>query len=152
MSWSICCVGTDGDVIEALCQLVRAIRGKHWERYNSMLPSPPKGSACKRLNLFLKWLVRRDAVDPGGWTCIDSSRLLIPLDTHMFRIGTAFGMTIRKQANLLTAREITNGFSTIAPDDPTKYDFALTRLGMEHGAGVVDHLARLLSRSEEIYA
>jgi len=131
---------SDSDVIPALCRFVQAIRGADNGNYNSMLPSPPKGSACKRLNLFLKWMVRRDRVDPGGWTCVDSSKLIIPLDTHMFRIGTAFGMTTRKQANLVTAREITDAFRAISPDDPTKYDFALTRLGMEHGVGVVDHL------------
>jgi len=131
---------SDSDVIPALCRFVQTIRGADNGNYNSMLPSPPKGSACKRLNLFLKWMVRRDRVDPGGWTCIDSSKLIIPLDTHMFRIGTAFGMTTRKQANLVTAREITDAFRAISPDDPTKYDFALTRLGMEHGVGVVDHL------------
>lgn len=131
---------SDDDVIPALCRFVQTIRGTDNGNYNSMLPSPPKGSACKRLNLFLKWMVRRDRVDPGGWTCVDSSKLIIPLDTHMFRIGTAFGMTSRKQANLVTAREITDAFRTIAPSDPTKYDFALTRLGMEHGTGVADYL------------
>lgn len=97
---------------------------------SSLVPSPACGSACKRLNLYLRWMIRRDDVDPGGWDSVPASALVVPLDTHMHRICTALGFTQRKQADLRTAVEITDAFRTISPDDPVKYDFALTRLGI----------------------
>jgi len=95
-----------------------------------LIPDPEKGSACKRLNLFLRWMVRKDNVDPGGWDQISASKLIIPLDTHMFKIARCFGFTKRNQANLNTAIEITEAFAKISPDDPVKYDFSLTRFGI----------------------
>ncbi len=116
--------------LPALTAFVDALRACEPGSRNYLLPSPADGSACKRLNLFLRWMVRRDAVDPGGWTCISPSKLVIPLDTHMHRIALQLGLTRRKQADLRTALEITDAFRKIAPDDPVRYDFALTRLGM----------------------
>jgi len=136
----------DDDVIPSLGKFVDIVVAENGSCYSSLLPCPPKGSACKRLNLFLKWMVRKDKVDPGGWSAVDSSKLVVPLDTHMYRIGSAFGMTERKQANLKTAREITGGFRKVAPEDPTKYDFALTRIGMKHGARVAEYLKQYSSR------
>jgi uncharacterized protein (TIGR02757 family) len=91
---------------------------------------PERGSAGKRLNLFLRWMVRKDSVDPGGWEKVSPSKLIIPLDVHIHRLGAAMGFTRKKQANLKTALEITDCFKKICPDDPVKYDFALTRLGI----------------------
>ena len=95
-----------------------------------LVPSPGKGSACKRLNLFLRWMVRCDDVDPGGWKGIPPAMLLVPLDVHMHRVARSMHMTRRKQANMKTVLEITEGFRVIAPSDPVKYDFCLTRLGI----------------------
>jgi len=106
-----------------------------------LLPDPSKRSACKRLNLMLRWLVRRDAVDPGGWERLAPSKLVIPVDVHMHRAGLAFGFTSRKQAGLATALEITAGFRRISPDDPVKYDFSLTRLGIRADADLDAFLA-----------
>lgn len=97
-----------------------------------LLPLPQRGSACKRLNLFLRWMVRSDAVDPGGWSKIPSSKLIIPLDTHMHRIGNRLGFSTRKQADQRTALEITDAFRELIPDDPVKYDFVLTRIGISY--------------------
>jgi uncharacterized protein (TIGR02757 family) len=94
-----------------------------------LIPFPQKGSACKKFNLFLRWMVRSDDVDPGGWD-LPTSKLLIPLDTHMMRFATDMGMTKRKQANLKTVIEVTEKFREINPTDPIKYDFALTRYGI----------------------
>jgi uncharacterized protein (TIGR02757 family) len=94
------------------------------------LPDPTRGSACKRLHLFLRWMVRRDAVDPGGWDAVPPSKLIVPLDTHMHRLSLELGLTDRRQANGRTALEITDAFRSFSPDDPVKYDFALTRLGI----------------------
>ncbi|HDY65288.1 MAG TPA: TIGR02757 family protein [Phycisphaerae bacterium] len=94
------------------------------------VPDPLRNSACKRLNLMLRWLVRQDEVDPGGWTCVGAEKLIVPLDTHMHKIGLAMGATRRKSADMRTALEITGEFRRISPNDPVKYDFALTRLGI----------------------
>ena len=96
----------------------------------SLLSSPADGSACKRLNLFLRWMVRSDKVDPGPWQSVSRSKLVVPLDTHLFRIARALRLTARRQANLKTAMEITRGFERYSPRDPVRYDFCLTRLGI----------------------
>ena len=75
-------------------------------------------------------LVRHDAVDPGGWQGVPASLLIVPLDTHMFRIARGLGLTQRGQADLKCALEITAGFRALRPDDPVRYDFSLTRLGL----------------------
>lgn len=97
-----------------------------------LIPLPERGSACKRLNLFLRWMVRKDDVDMGGWEDVSPSKLIVPLDTHMHRICLSLGFTARKQADMRTALEITDSFSALIPDDPVKYDFALTRLGIRN--------------------
>ncbi len=96
----------------------------------SLLPSPADGSACKRLNLFLRWMARKDAVDPGPWRTVPRAKLVVPLDTHLFRIARLLGLTERKQADLKTAMEITRRFAEIRPRDPVRYDFSLTRIGI----------------------
>lgn len=101
-------------------------------RCDSLIPSPIGGSAFKRLNLYLRWMVRKDNVDPGGWTGIPRSKLIVPLDTHMYRISSGLGFTTRKQADIKTALEITQALRKLDESDPVKYDFALTRLGMNN--------------------
>jgi uncharacterized protein (TIGR02757 family) len=123
-------------ILPALTEFMEELSSGFNSRNNSLLPSPAKGSACKRLNLFLRWMVRRDDVDLGGWDDISSSKLVIPLDTHMHRICLALGFTKRKQADMKTAMEITNAFQKITPHDPVRYDFALTRLGIRRDADV----------------
>ncbi len=95
-----------------------------------LIPLPRRGSACKRMHLYLRWMVRKDDVDPGGWKGIPTAKLVIPLDTHMANIGKSLGMTKRKSADQKMAMEITDYFRTISPEDPVKYDFALTRFGI----------------------
>ena len=97
-----------------------------------LVARPEKGSACKRMNLFLRWMVRKDRVDPGGWREIPPSKLIIPLDTHMHRISQRLCLTEKKGANLNTALELTERFKEICPEDPTKYDFTLTRFGIRN--------------------
>ncbi len=95
-----------------------------------LLPRPPIGSACKRMALFLRWMVRSDGVDPGGWRGVSPADLIIPLDTHMFNISSTLGLCSMKSAGGKAAVEITRNFKDISPDDPVKYDFALTRYGI----------------------
>ncbi len=121
----------DQTLVPALNRFAREIAA--WDADKSpghLIPLPDRGSACKRLNLFLRWMVRRDGVDPGGWDTVPVSKLIVPLDTHMFKVGHAFGMTSRKRPDMRTALEVTEGFRRIEPDDPVKYDFSLTRLGI----------------------
>ena len=96
-----------------------------------IMPNPERGSACKRLFLYLRWMVRKDEVDPGCWHgMLSPSDLLFPLDTHLFSIGKALGFTLRSAPDLKAAGEITAGFKEIEPKDPVKYDFCLTRFGI----------------------
>jgi len=108
----------------------------------TLIPTPEKKSACKRLNLFLRWMVRKDEVDPGGWNKVPRSKLIVPLDTHMHRIARELGLTTRKQANLKTALEITEAFREVEPDDPVKYDFVLTRFGIRDDLGKLPPLCK----------
>lgn len=120
----------DTTVLPALTLFVRELSASTGYNLDMFLPSPEKGSACKRLNLFLRWMVRSDAVDLGGWTGIEAARLIIPLDTHMHRIGRLLGLICRKQADMRSALEMTEHFRRLTPQDPVRYDFALTRLGI----------------------
>jgi uncharacterized protein (TIGR02757 family) len=120
----------DTDITDALIAFARELKSRMSAQENSLLPCPERGSACKRLHLYLRWMVRRDAVDPGCWEGVSKSLLIVPLDVHMHRICTGLGLTSRSQADLRTAREITASFRKIAPDDPVRYDFALTRVGI----------------------
>ena len=98
-------------------------------------PRPSAGSGCKRLNLFLRWMVRRDALDLGVWSRVSPSKLIVPLDTHVIRVGRCLGFTRYATPGWPMAREITAALRRIDHDDPVKYDFALCRLGMTNRCG-----------------
>ena len=117
-------------VLSALSHFVDALTSAAGAHPKHLLAIPSRGSSCKRLNLFARWMVRRDEVDPGGWAGVSAAKLICPLDVHMHRMGRALGLTRRKGADIRTALEITDAFRTIAPEDPVRYDFALTRLGI----------------------
>ncbi|MBI5811001.1 MAG: TIGR02757 family protein [Deltaproteobacteria bacterium] len=94
-------------------------------------PSPADGSPCKRLNLYLRWMVRRgDNLDFGIWKEVDPAKLIIPLDTHIARISRNIGLTKRASPDWKMAEEITGELKKLDPEDPVKYDFALCRLGI----------------------
>jgi len=118
----------DETVVKGLIFLSRQLgRGRN---LGHLLADPEKKSACKRSHLFLRWMIRQDAVDPGGWEKANPSQLMVPLDTHMHRSGLMLGFTRRKPADFTTALEITKGFRKISEQDPVKYDFCLTRFGI----------------------
>ncbi|MCL4377080.1 MAG: TIGR02757 family protein [Actinobacteria bacterium] len=121
----------ENEILPALLNLIKKLRAGKCDCYNSLVPLPAGKSAYKRLNLYLRWMIRRDNVDPGGWENIPASKLIIPLDTHMHRIAITHQFTKRKQADWNTAFEITESFRKFSPDDPVKYDFALTRMGIK---------------------
>ena len=118
-------------VVDIEEKLVEKIRGVFSLEKISLLPDVKKRSACKRLNLFFRWMVRKDEVDPGCWSDILSPEILIvPLDTHMYKFALKAGFTERKSTDMKTAMEITKKFRKINPDDPVKYDFVITRAGI----------------------
>jgi uncharacterized protein (TIGR02757 family) len=108
------------------------------------LPSPASGSACKRLCMFLRWMVRpADGIDLGLWKEIPPAKLVIPVDAHIRRISRFLGFTSRKQADWRMAREITNALRQFDPLDPVKYDFSLCHLGISEGCDGNDRSACL---------
>lgn len=99
--------------------------------------SPAQKSTCKRLNMFLRWMVRKDncGVDFGIWNRINQSQLICPCDLHVDRVARKLGLITRKQTDWLTAVELTKNLKEFDPADPVKYDFALFGLGIEEGFG-----------------
>jgi uncharacterized protein (TIGR02757 family) len=96
------------------------------------IASPEKNSSCKRLNMFLRWMVRDDdrGVDFGLWKRISPSRLVCPLDVHVARVARRFNLMTRTQTDWQSALELTDYLTTLDPHDPVKYDFALFGLGV----------------------
>lgn len=117
----------DSTAEKALKHLARQLRQNG--DIATLVPDPDKGSALKRLNLFLRWMVRKDDVDPGGWQ-VPARLLIVPLDVHMHRCARALGLTQRNSADMKTALDITRSLARFCPQDPVKYDFCITRFGI----------------------
>jgi uncharacterized protein (TIGR02757 family) len=98
-------------------------------------PRPSAGSACKRLNLFLRWMVRKDAIDLGVWSSVSPSRLVIPLDTHVIRVGRCLRLTRYASPGWKMAADITASLRAVDAADPVRYDFALCHVGMMGACG-----------------
>ncbi|MBI4697485.1 MAG: TIGR02757 family protein [Nitrospirae bacterium] len=128
------------DIGEALKEFINfflgtdtsAIYGKNIKPHGLMqlLPSPQKGSACKRMNLFLRWMVRNMDIDFGIWDKVPPHKLIIPLDTHIAKIARCLGLTKRAASDWNTAKEITESLKKLDRRDPLKYDFALCHQGI----------------------
>ena len=128
-----CYDATDADIGPSLARFVETIRGEGSMRAASLrylLTSPVDGSACKRMNLFLRWMVRRTSPDLGLWTFVDPAKLVMPVDTHIHRIATFLGLNDRKSADWKAARALTDRLAGFDRADPVRYDFALCRLGI----------------------
>lgn len=110
--------------LAAIADAINTTKGKQ-----NIVADPHGGSACKRLFLFLRWVVRSDNIDPGGWT-LPTSDLIIPLDTHITKIGRLLKLTNRKSADLKTAIDITTKLKELDANDPVKYDFSMSRIGI----------------------
>ncbi len=120
-----------GNFRESLALFADALRGGAGDRATRHLISDPRaGSACKRLVLYARWMIRpADGVDLGLWP-VSPSELVIPVDTHVHRIARNLGLTTRRTASWATAEEITAALRILDPADPVKYDFALCHLGV----------------------
>ncbi len=115
-----------------VAELINIVAPAHVERaaLDYLLTSPANGSACKRMNLFLRWMVRRTSPDLGLWRFADPAKLVMPLDTHIHRIASFLGLNRRKSADWKTARELTDRLAVFDSSDPVRYDFAICRLGI----------------------
>ncbi|HYU79067.1 MAG TPA: TIGR02757 family protein [Vicinamibacterales bacterium] len=123
---------------ERACRLdVKAVYGTRVSKpgVSYFFARPSGGGACKRLNLFLRWMVRRDAVDLGIWTRITPSQLVVPLDTHVIRVGRCLSLTRYSSPGWRMAMDITRNLRTLDPTDPVKYDFSLCHIGMMNACG-----------------
>ena len=129
--------GLEAFSTRALAVDVRAAYGRVPRRPGvcSFFPRPSAGSACKRLNLFLRWMVRKDVVDLGVWTGLSPSRLIVPLDTHVVRLGRCLRLTRYRSPGWKMAAEITAALRAVDPTDPVRYDFSLCHVGMMNACG-----------------
>jgi len=126
------------NVVPALARFCDGLSGIHAQRCGRepgrelmyLFASPSRGSASKRLHLFLRWMVRADAVDVGLWTSIDTARLIVPMDVHMGRLCHILGLYEGRTISLASAVQVTASFARIELADPVKYDFALSRIGI----------------------
>ncbi|MEZ4984987.1 MAG: TIGR02757 family protein [Saprospiraceae bacterium] len=102
------------------------------ERTRKHIATPARKSSCKRLNMFLRWMVRSDTkgVDFGHWSRIRPAQLMIPLDVHVANVATRLGLLSRTQRDWQAVAELTQQLRTFDPDDPVKYDFALFGMGV----------------------
>jgi uncharacterized protein (TIGR02757 family) len=127
----------DSFSVRALALDVRGAYGRVPKRPGVcyFFPRPSAGSGCKRLNLFLRWMVRRDALDLGVWTRVAPAQLIVPLDTHVIRVGRCLRLTRYTTPGWRMAADITTSLRRLDPDDPVKYDFALCHIGMMNACG-----------------
>jgi len=122
----------------ALATDLRAAYGRRVPRQRGVayfFPRPSAGSACKRLNLFLRWMVRRDEIDLGVWSKVSSARLVVPLDTHVIRLGRCLKLTRYTSPGWKMALDITNALRAFDSTDPVRFDFALCHVGMMNACG-----------------
>jgi len=124
--------------LERFCARAKAVdfgsayrRGADAPGVTRFFAQPSGGSACKRLNLFLRWMVRRDQVDLGVWARVSPARLVVPLDVHVIRVGQCLGLTAYRSPGWRMAASITEALRALDPEDPVRYDFALCHLGMK---------------------
>ena len=121
----------------ALALDVRAVYGRLRPRPGVayFFSRPSAGGACKRLNLFLRWMVRRDQVDLGVWSRVRAAQLIVPLDTHVIRVGQCLRLTRYRSPGWRMAADITRSLRAFDPIDPVKYDFSICHIGMMSACG-----------------
>ena len=124
---------SDENILNALTFFSTKLNGINNEdsNYKYLVPLVKNGSTCKRLNLFLRWMVRKDEIDPGIWNSIDKSKLIMPVDTHIYRISRKLKLIRRKTCDMRYALELTKKLKQFDPEDPVKYDFAVCHLGID---------------------
>ncbi len=101
--------------------------------YYHMIPNPHNGGAMKRMNMYLRWMVRKSVVDRGIWTFMQPKDLLIPLDVHVARVSREMGLLTRKSNDFKAVMELMQPLREFCPEDPVKYDFAMFAFGVQSG-------------------
>lgn len=120
-----------GNFVEQLREVSNEFYNEIPKSFKYLLPSPHFGSACKRLNMYFRWMIRvNDGIDFGIWNEIPSSILIIPVDVHVAKIAKSLGLTTRNSVDWKMAEEITTNLKKIDPEDPIKFDFSMCRYGM----------------------
>jgi uncharacterized protein (TIGR02757 family) len=134
----------EGNILDGLWQFIAALQKVYpynTRGYRFLIGSVPKKTANagthKRYMMYLRWMVRRDHLDMGLWQKIDPSDLIMPLDTHTFKVSRSIGLLKRKSYDMKAALELTATLKEFDPRDPVKYDFALYRLGQEREKSVI---------------
>jgi len=128
----------DGFSRRAMALDLRTVYGRRVPKQRGVgyfFPRPSAGSGCKRLNLFLRWMVRRDQVDLGAWSGARPSQLIVTLDTHVIRLGRCLRLTRYTSPGWKMAAEITASLRAIDPVDPVRFDFSLCHVGMMNACG-----------------
>ena len=131
-----CYDNDEPDIAPSLSRFVEAIitsrpvKARYRAALQYLLTSPGDGSACKRMNLYLRWMVRRESPDLGIWTFVPPAKLVMPVDTHVHRISRFLGLNERKSADWKSARTFTDRLAAFNPEDPVRYDYAICRLGI----------------------
>lgn len=119
----------DKNILKALRYFSDSLRKKYVNKlknYDYLMPDVSKNSTCKRLNLFLRWMVRKDEIDPGIWSReVDKSKLIMPVDIHVYRQARKLELVKRTSCDMKFAIELTEKLKEYDPSDPVKYDFAL---------------------------
>ena len=124
----------DENVIKALQNFSDKLNSyalKRDEYYHFLISNPANGSTCKRMNLFLRWMVRKDEIDVGLWNGVSKAKLIMPVDTHIGRISKKLKLVKRKSVDLKFAIELTEKLKRYDANDPVKYDFALCHIGID---------------------
>lgn len=120
---------THSNILPALNNFTKLLRRKVLKgirNYKHLIPDVSLGSTCKRLNLFLRWMVRKDEIDLGLWNGkITLDKLLMPVDIHIYRVSRELKLVNRRQCDIKFAIELTEVLKLLSPDDPVKYDFSL---------------------------
>ncbi len=126
--------GADDNILNGLYNFTDYLKKgiKANSKFHYLIPDSRKNSTCKRLNLFLRWMVRNDEIDPGLWSSeISKSKLIIPVDTHVYRISRQLNLIDRKSCDMKFAIELTQKLKEFDRNDPVKYDFALCHIGID---------------------
>ena len=121
--------------IEKIFQVMESHKRGSW---GILLSDPSKGGGMKRWHLFLRWMVRKDGIDLGGWEVMKPSALKVPVDTHLYRFSLGWGITRRRSIDRTTVEEITEAFRRVDPEDPVRFDFSVSRLGIHPQLREVD--------------
>jgi uncharacterized protein (TIGR02757 family) len=125
---------SDVNIIPALTHFSENLRSfvMPTKSFEYLIPPVARNSTCKRLNLFLRWMVRKDNIDFGFWGReVNPSKLIIPVDTHVYKVALKLGLVKRKSCDMQFAIELTNKLKQFDPEDPVKYDFALCHIGID---------------------